>query len=510
MEEESNISEKELEEYVRFENFCEQVIFPNQPQSFVARSTFHTSLMFTACRKMTATAAPRGFLKSTTLARYRPLHRLCDMLSRPELNSLPPLIMIVSETSKLAKEHLQWIKDELQNNKYLHHLYGDLTNPNKLVWNEDEIQLTNGARCVAKGYDSQIRGLHPTDIVVDDIESLRNMATEESLEKLKDWFYRVLMGSMIPETNLTVIGTIIARESLLSELVLHEEFSGRIWKALESKGEIEVSLWPDRYPVSMLKKLRDRLKTHRFNAEFQNEPLGLGEQIIYDEWVRRHTAQSLTTMPTPVRRYICCDPAFTEERWGDYSAIVVMDESQDGTMYERLAWRKKVALPELRDAIMAVYRTYSDVPVEIGIEEVAAQKAVRQAINELDPSINLIPLRPDKDKARRLIDVSRYFEMGRVSLMTESLITELLSFPMGDKDRVDALVYCCKLYERNHPVINSSKSVDTNPIKHLDDTSLQAYAERYQEGNPSYYLPSELRMEYYDSIAISEELEDWM
>lgn len=501
--------EATLEEFSRFQDFCERVIYPNQPPSFKPRSKFHNSLLLTACRPMTATAAPRGFLKSTTLARYRPLHRLVDPASRPELKGAPPEILIVSETTRLSKEHLAWIKAELTGNAYLHALYGDLTDPNNLPWNEDEIQLTTGARAIAVGYDSQIRGRHPTDIVCDDLESLRNMATEESLAKLKDWFYRVLMGSMTPETHLTVIGTIIARASLLSELLLHEEFRSRKWQALTGTDESPVSLWPERYPVAMLQKLKRRLGSHRFNAEYQNEPLGLQDQIIRLEWIRRHNPSDLTHV-TPVHRFIACDPAFTEERWGDYSAIVILDELPDGRLFERLAWRKKVALPELRDTFMSLIRHYSDVPCTIVAEEVAAQKTLRQMIQELDPKMNIEPFRPDKDKARRMIDVSRYFEMGLVSIMTESLVDELIEFPLGVKDRCDALIMCLKKYEQRHPVINNSQAVEINPIKHLNDTELAIYAERFAEGNPSYHLPKPLRDAYNEAMLISDIADEFL
>jgi len=503
------------EEYARFYKFINEIIIPNQPTAFVARSEFHNDLVLRAVKKMSATAAPRGFLKSTTLARYRALHRITDPTSRPEMLGTPPDLMLLSETTRLSKEHLEWIKNELVTNQLLIKKYGYLADPATLTWNEDEIRLKNGARALALGYGSQVRGRHPTDIIVDDLEGLGNMGTEESLEKLKDWFYRVLMGSMTPETHLTVIGTIIARQSLLSELVTHDEFDGRVYRALESEtlthgAASNKSLWAERYPVKLLLRLRKRFGIHRFNAEYQNEPLGLKDQIIFSEWVRHHTHSDLSTIK-PVRRFMAVDPAFTEERWGDYSAIVVLDEVSNGMLYERLAWRKKVALPELRDTIMSFYRHFSmDCQVQLGIEEVAAQKAVRQAIQELDSNINIIPMRPDKDKARRLIDVSRYFEMGLVSLMTPSFEDELLNFPMGDKDRIDALVYTLKMYEMAHPIKSN------NAYSELDVTSLlkaeeqQLYVERALAGEPGYALPSQLRMSYNEAMMLNEFVDEFM
>jgi len=206
-----------IEENFRFHEFIRTVIQPYEPNGFKHLSEFHNFLIFTATLPRSATAAPRGSLKSTILAKYRALHRMVDPLSRPDL-SAPTEVAIVSETEKLSQDHLFWIKKQLKENPYLIRKYGDLTS-DELTWNDSDIRLTNGRRCMALGYGSQIRGRHPSDIIVDDLESLKNIGTEDTLLKLKDWFFRVLYFASIPETHITVIGTIITPNSLLSDLL---------------------------------------------------------------------------------------------------------------------------------------------------------------------------------------------------------------------------------------------------------------------------------------------------
>ncbi len=504
-----------LEDYQQFSQFIHEVILPFEPPGFKVQSRFHHALIWTACYPFSATAAPRGFLKSTIFSRYRPLYRLVQ--NRPPLTCQAIEYLLISESSSLAISHLDWIKHQLTANPHLIELYGhQRPTSSHIPWSRDEIQLNNGAKAWALGADAQIRGRHPTDILVDDLESHKNMDTPEKLDRLKDWFYRVLLGAMIPETRLTVIGTIIERSSLLTELLGKPEFHGKIWKALQTDGEGKhASLWEERWPVEELLKRRALIGHHKFEAEYQNNPMGSEDAIIWPEWIRRHEDATLQTF-TPVRRYMTVDVALTEETWGDYSAITVFDEAPNGMMFERIAWKKKVGAPALRDTIYHFYHTLRQgVPQFIlGIEEVATQKFLRQLLTERDPSIMIVPLRPDKDKTRRLIDVSRYFESGTVSFQTESLIEEILSFPHGVKDRVDAVVYALKLYEQYHPLLLGPGQVSELPFAD-DGNQRQAdfdlmRAALYKEHHLERPIPSALWGRYKEAQVIDAMFEDVM
>lgn len=505
-----------LNEAQRFYQFVHEIILPFEPHGFRPHSSFHKQLIYSACCDLSATAAPRGHLKSTIFSRYRALHRLVD----PDAALLPEgvnvEVMLLSETDDLACEHLAWIKNQIDKNPHLIARYGRLKadETERMAWGADAIQLTNGNRAYALGYRSQIRSRHPTDIFVDDLESERNLTSPEMIKKLKDWFYRSLMGSMLPETRLAVIGTIITKDSLLDELAGKVEFRGKIWKALNKDDNGEwFSLWPERWSVAALLKKKAVWGTHRFNAEFQNEPLGMKDPIILEEWIRRHSDDELARA-TVVARYIGVDVAVTEERWGADSAIIVLDETRDGRLPVRMPWKRKVTAPVLIRSIIAFWNQFkSNVPrIFLGVEDAAQQKFVRQHIQEQDPTIPVTPMPADKDKVRRLIDVSRYFEMGLVSISErdESLVEEILNFPMGAKDRVDALVHALKLYEQQHPVLLDGGQEEVDRLENLSQDQLNLYIERSMAGIPGYELPSKWRDVYVDAQAISEFVDDEM
>ena len=417
------------------------MILPYEPTSYVGHSKFHQHLMYAACKDKSATAAPRGSLKSYIFSKYRPLHVLCD--PDPTRFSGHVDYVMISEAVRLTCDHLDWIKWHLENNQILKDRYGNLADPSRMTWNKDEIELVNGHKVKCFGYDSAYRGQHPTDAIVDDLESDKNVRTEESLTTMKDWFFRVFMPSLLPETRVNVIGTIICKNSLLDDLIKAPTFAGKLWKAINATEPVageasggETSIWPDRWPLKWLQDRRKEYGHHRFEAEYQNNPTGPKERIIYEEWIKRFTPDQVAAM-APIKRYICCDPAFTEERWGDYSAIFIMDLMPDGRLFERLAWKKKVTGPDLENTLISFYNHFKQgVDCIMGIEEVAAQKMLRQGILAKDPTIKVVPVKPHgKDKTTRLIDVSRYLELGIVHLSTESFIDELLQFPVGQKDR---------------------------------------------------------------------------
>ena len=182
-----------------------------------------------------------------------------------------------------------------------------------------------------------------------------------------------------------------------------------------------------------------------------------------------------------------------------------MDLAANNVLYERLAWRKKVQGPELIRTIVNLWYHFSkNVPeCKLAIEEVAAQKVLRQSINEIDPYIPVTVVRPDKDKARRLIDVSRYFEYGSVSLKTQGLVDEVIAFPHGDCDRTDALIYCLRLFSLDYTQSKQPAPEQIDNLLNIGQNELELYLERSEAGIPNHSVPEKIRREAQMSEYIS-------
>ena len=139
----------QADEAQAFYEFIQEVILPYEPKGFKEYSEFHLNIIYRACKEISTTAAPRGSLKSTILARYRTLFKLVDPIVhefRPNAAKDSIDILLVSETAGFAQEHLAWIKHQIMHNEVLQDRYGILKpqESDKLPWNQDEVQLTNG------------------------------------------------------------------------------------------------------------------------------------------------------------------------------------------------------------------------------------------------------------------------------------------------------------------------------------------------------------------------------
>ena len=88
----------------------------------------------------------------------------------------------------------------------------------------------------------------------------------------------------------------------------------------------------------------------------------------------------------------------------------------------------------------------------LGVEEVGYQQALKQEIDRVSAERRFyLPTRAihqDKDKVRRAIAISVFFEKGWILLkdLNDNLYNELVTFPMGiHDDIVDALMGAIEL-----------------------------------------------------------------
>ena len=87
------------------------------------------------------------------------------------------------------------------------------------------------------------------------------------------------------------------------------------------------------------------------------------------------------------------------------------------------------------------------VPNRVGVENGALGLVFR----DLLAGLPVVGLKPDADKVRRLISVSRFFEGGQVFIEkgiknAGALRTQLIEFPKSEHDdMVDALVYAIRM-----------------------------------------------------------------
>ena len=93
-----------------------------------------------------------------------------------------------------------------------------------------------------------------------------------------------------------------------------------------------------------------------------------------------------------------------------------------------------------------------------------------------------------------------------VSIHDDRTVNELLEFPIGKKDMVDAMVYALKLYEMDHPVIVDGQSEDIDDWKGLRQEVIDSMIERWHNGLLLRRPPQKYLDRYAEAEGIAEEI----
>jgi len=150
---------------------------------------------------------------------------------------------------------------------------------------------------------------------------------------------------------------------------------------------------------------------------------------------------------------IAIDPAIAKKETADYTAIVTMSATFDAT--PKYYVRKGGVVRghwTLNQTVMEGIRLYDLFQASaLIIETTAYQEALadefRRYCEDNRRFVNIVEVKPDKDKERRAHVVAPIMERGQIYFdygdpMTQILIEELILFPTGDRDDlVDAFVY---------------------------------------------------------------------
>ena len=174
-----------------------------------------------------------------------------------------------------------------------------------------------------------------------------------------------------------------------------------------------------------------------FSAQYQQAPEPAGGKIIKRKMLRYYHAVERRETD---RIVLSWDIALSEQEAGDYSACVVL--LNRGDLYFVLeVIRGKFPFDKLKDKIIEVKQRYGRAS-SLVIEESPIRHGLIQSLRERH--INVVDIKPDRDKLSRLISQIDLFEGGSVLLpkdapWLDAFVAELLSFPGRHDDQVDAL-----------------------------------------------------------------------
>ena len=438
-----------------------------------------------------AIAAPRGSAKSTLVSQIFLLWCICHRLCR--------YIVLISDTAEKAADFLGHVKDELTGNERLAEDYPEVCEPGSrrarlTRWRSGEIVTRNQVKVTALGVGQNIRGRksredRPDLMILDDVESQENTATQPGRAKLSDWFHKAVLKAGTPQTRVIVIGTIQHYDSLLARLtdaVKSPLWEGRVYRAvmrwsdhpelwqtwvqiLRSQQEHEgktgpqaarsyfdahckemlagtAVLWPEVEDYYTLMLMRESEGPASFDSEKQNEPVNPEDCFFLEEdlrfWDDRYEDEQSLIAAVGKNAVLvgACDPSLGRQgKHADDSAIITLLRDKDnGTLYvldADIARRKPDRIIE--DVLAyARLRQYS----RFGFESNQFQEFLADELQRRSAAANLhLPVEPiqhTSDKAGRIQSLQPLVRSGMLQFSRRhaTLLEQLRLFPKAAHD----------------------------------------------------------------------------
>lgn len=371
--------------------------------------------------------APRGFGKSTLLSVVRCAF---EIVRNPDVR-----ILLASNTQAQAEAFAREVRGHIERNPIFRILFGDLVGPK---WTDRELIVGVRRRIVkeptifATGVGGAFVSRHFDIIICDDIVDEENSRTESRREKLRTWFFKVLLPCLEPDGRLGIVGTRYHYRDLYGYLIATGFApSVTIIRAIDAEGK---SPWPEKFPVKRLEQIRREAGTVIFNAQYQNDTEAMKGAVFKDKWLRYYDV-----VPERLRVFQGVDLSIAQHSGADFFALVTIGVDERENIYVLDCYQARLSFRQQTAAIVERFRRFD--PIKCAIESNAYQAAQVERVRELGV-VRATKVFTSRDKLSRAWKLSALFEDGRVRLGRDmhELVDQLLTFPQCEHDDLfDAL-----------------------------------------------------------------------
>jgi len=372
-------------------------------------------------------------------------------------------IGMVSNTDTQAKDFSRAVKYTIQANP-LHKLVFPDSAPSSEKWTDKE-WLCAGSRWLGSkdvtmfsvGVGGAIISKRFDLLLLDDILDEENTQTIDQQEGVEVWFKKTLKPCLAPDGVVVAIGTRWGEGDLYERFMTPTADGGFGWKShivsaltTDDAGQL-VSYWPEYWPVERLLKEKEEMGSPLFSCSYQNDISGLLAGNIFhgpfDHFSVLPEGHSYTLR-------MGVDLASSIRERADFTARCTTAEDVcmgscplKGCFYVLSAYRDRRESHHA-DFIRDGWLAYPN----IGLVVVESQQFQSTLIQEVMETYSKIPIegkKADVDKVTRARAVAAKYEAHKVfhhaSLRGSAFETELLSFPKGHDDFVDAEGYSMDL-----------------------------------------------------------------
>jgi predicted phage terminase large subunit-like protein len=305
---------------------------------------------------------------------------------------------------------------------------------------------SKGGDYFAIGVGGAVTGKGADVLIIDDPHSEQEAAlaavNPDVYDKVYEWYTSGPRQRLQPGGAIVIVMTRWAQRDLTGQVIkAAAQRGGEDWEVIEFPAILPSGnpLWPQFWSVEELEALREELPNAKWQAQYQQNPVGNESAIVKRDWWQWWEKED-----PPECDYILqtWDTAFEKTQRADYSAGttwgIFTNEEDNNTPNIILlnTYKKRVEFPELKRDVMEEYSQWE--PDGVLIEKKASGAPLIYDLRAMGVPVQEYTPSRGQDKIARLNSVSDIIASGKVwvprTRWAEELVDEIAAFPSGEHD----------------------------------------------------------------------------
>lgn len=305
---------------------------------------------------------------------------------------------------------------------------------------------SKGGDYFAIGVGGTVTGKGANLLIIDDPHSEQEAALAASnpdvFDKVYEWYTSGPRQRLQPGGAIVIVMTRWSLRDLTGQ-VLQASVArgGEQWEVIEFPAIMPSGnpLWPEFWSLEELKALQDELPNSKWQAQYQQNPVGNESAIVKRDWWKWWEHET-----PPQCEYILqtWDTAFEKNNRADFSAGTTWGVFSNPEDYDRPnlillnTYKKRVEWVELKRDVLAQYGEWN--PDGVLIEKKATGAPLIYELRSMGIPVQEYTPSKGQDKIARLNSVSDIIASGKVwvprTRWAEELVDEIAAFPSGQHD----------------------------------------------------------------------------
>lgn len=315
-------------------------------------------------------------------------------------------------------------------------------------------------------------------IIDDPIRGRKDVESESQREDLKNWYSTAVLSRLEGQGAIILMHQRWHEDDLAGWLIKEEEIGGDKWRIVNMPALIEdeddyysdylqrdygEALIPELHSKKKLLRLKNTMLPRDWMSMYQQKPRASeGDEFTEDMLMRYKSAPHQVGSGCNV--YIIVDPADSQSKNADYTAMVVIGLGSDGNYYILDMVRERLDLSGRANTLIELHRRWR--PLAVGYEAYGVQADIQhiQYLQEQEnyrfpiTNVGKVSKLKKEERIRRLIpDMTSGRWMVPESLekidadgnkydpIKQMIEEEMLPFPVGKKD--DAIDAVSRIYD---------------------------------------------------------------